>query len=150
MIATEYKPLVNSDAKYRFKFDSGTIQNEAIRLKGKQVKIWKYGWRIPILSMSRKRGEDRGGEVSGNFRHAIDKVHLEYAGRRRQQAPPFFWLSGRLGGEQAAVENGYCSRKPEMTFRPNLGAPHMMTPKLKDSSSTALLALAALFLMPGS
>jgi hypothetical protein len=51
MIATEYKPLVNSDAKYRFKFDSGTIQNEAIRLKGKQVKIWKYGWRIPILSM---------------------------------------------------------------------------------------------------
>lgn len=51
MIATEYKPLVNSDAKYRFKFDSGTIQNEAIRLKGKRVKIWKYGWRIPILSM---------------------------------------------------------------------------------------------------
>jgi len=51
MIATEYNPLVNSDAKYRFKFDSGTIQNEAVRLKGKQVKIWKYGWRIPILSM---------------------------------------------------------------------------------------------------
>ena len=24
MIATEYKPLVNSDANYRFKFDSGT------------------------------------------------------------------------------------------------------------------------------
>ncbi|MGE5856394.1 MAG: DUF1523 family protein [Syntrophaceae bacterium] len=22
-----------------------------MRLKGKQVKIWKYGWRIPILSM---------------------------------------------------------------------------------------------------
>jgi hypothetical protein len=51
MIATEYRPLANSDAKYRFKFDSGTIQNEAIRLKGKRVKIWKYGWRIPILSM---------------------------------------------------------------------------------------------------
>ena len=51
MIATEYKPLVNSDAKYRLKFDSGTIQNEAIRLKGRQVKISKYGWRIPIFSM---------------------------------------------------------------------------------------------------
>jgi len=51
MIATEYRPLVNEDAKYRFKFDSGTIQNEAIRLKGKPVRIKKYGWRIPILSM---------------------------------------------------------------------------------------------------
>jgi hypothetical protein len=51
MIATDNRPLANFDAKYRFKFDSGTIQNEAIRLKGKQVKIWKYGWRIPILSM---------------------------------------------------------------------------------------------------
>jgi hypothetical protein len=51
MIATEYRPLVNYDAKYRFKFDSGTVQNDAIRLKGKQVKIWKYGWRIPLFSM---------------------------------------------------------------------------------------------------
>jgi len=51
MIATEYRPLVNEDAKYRFKFDSGTVQNEAIRLKGKTVRIKKYGWRIPILSM---------------------------------------------------------------------------------------------------
>ncbi|HTZ39622.1 MAG TPA: DUF1523 family protein [Syntrophales bacterium] len=51
MIATEYKPLANFDAPYRFKFNSGNIQNEAIRLKGKQVKIWKYGWRIPIFSM---------------------------------------------------------------------------------------------------
>ena len=51
MIATEYRPLVNEDAKYRFKFDSGNLQNEAIRLKGKDVRIKKYGWRIPILSM---------------------------------------------------------------------------------------------------
>jgi Protein of unknown function (DUF1523) len=51
MIATEYRPFVNEDAKYRFKFDSGTVQNEAIRLKGKDVRIKKYGWRIPILSM---------------------------------------------------------------------------------------------------
>src|SRR5512144_760986 len=51
MIATEYRPFVNHDAKYRFKFDSGTVQNEAIRLKGKEVMIRKYGWRIPLFSM---------------------------------------------------------------------------------------------------
>src|SRR5512143_4293708 len=51
MIATEYRPFVNYDAKYRFKFNSGTIQNEAIRLKGKEAKIRKYGWRVPVLSM---------------------------------------------------------------------------------------------------
>lgn len=51
MIATEYRPFVNHDAKYRFKFDSGTVQNEAIRLKGKVVMIRKYGWRIPLFSM---------------------------------------------------------------------------------------------------
>jgi len=50
MIATEYRPFANYDAGYRFKFDSGSIQNEAIRLKGKTVKIKKYGWRIPLLS----------------------------------------------------------------------------------------------------
>lgn len=51
MIATEDRPLVNHDAKYRLKFDSGNIQNDAIRLKGKEVKIRKYGWRIPFFSM---------------------------------------------------------------------------------------------------
>lgn len=51
MIATEYRPMVNEDAKFRFKFDSGSIQNEAIRLKGKPVRIKKYGWRIPLFSM---------------------------------------------------------------------------------------------------
>ena len=51
MIASEYRPLVNEDAKYRFKFDSGTIQNEAVRLKGRVVRISMYGWRIPLLSM---------------------------------------------------------------------------------------------------
>jgi hypothetical protein len=39
MIATEYRPFVNYDAWYRFKFDSGTIQNKAVRLKGKGVRI---------------------------------------------------------------------------------------------------------------
>jgi hypothetical protein len=51
MIATEERPYVNEDAKYRFKFNSGNLQNEAIRLKGKPVKIRKYGWRLPVLSM---------------------------------------------------------------------------------------------------
>jgi hypothetical protein len=51
MIATEYRPFVNEDAKYRFKFDSGTLQNEAIRLRGKVVRIKKYGWRLPMFSM---------------------------------------------------------------------------------------------------
>lgn len=51
MIATEDRPLVNFDAKYRFKFNSGTVQNDAIRLKGRVVKIYKYGWRLPVFSM---------------------------------------------------------------------------------------------------
>ena len=51
MIATEDRPLVNEDAKYRFKFNSGDVQNEAIRLRGKVVKIKKYGWRIPMFSL---------------------------------------------------------------------------------------------------
>jgi Protein of unknown function (DUF1523) len=50
MIATEYRPFINEDAWYRFKFNSGTVQNEAIRLRGKQVRIKKYGWRIAIFS----------------------------------------------------------------------------------------------------
>jgi len=51
MIATEYRPLVNYDARYRLKFNSGSIQNEAIRLRGKKVKIKKYGWRLPLFSL---------------------------------------------------------------------------------------------------
>jgi hypothetical protein len=50
MIATEYRPFVNYDVWYRFKFNSGTVQNEAVRLKGKVVKIKKYGWRMPFFS----------------------------------------------------------------------------------------------------
>jgi len=50
MIATEDRPFVNFDAKYRFKFNSGTVQNDAIKLRGKLVKIRKYGWRIPMFS----------------------------------------------------------------------------------------------------
>jgi len=51
MIATEYRPFVNYDAKYRFKVNSGTIQNDAIRLKGQEVLIKKYGWRVALFSM---------------------------------------------------------------------------------------------------
>ncbi len=50
MIATEDRPFVNEDAKYRFKFNSGTIQNDAIRLRGRVVRIKKYGWRMPLFS----------------------------------------------------------------------------------------------------
>jgi hypothetical protein len=50
MIATEYRPFVNYDARYRLKFDSGTVQNDAIKLRGKLVRIKKYGWRIPLFS----------------------------------------------------------------------------------------------------
>ena len=50
MIATEYRPFVNEDVWYRLKWDSGTVQNDAIRLKGRLVRIKKYGWRISFLS----------------------------------------------------------------------------------------------------
>jgi hypothetical protein len=50
MIATEDRPYVNEDVWYRFKFNSGTVQNDAIRLKGKPVMIKKYGWRMPMFS----------------------------------------------------------------------------------------------------
>lgn len=50
MIATEDRPFVNEDVWYRFKFNSGTVQNDAIRLKGRAVRIKKYGWRIPFFS----------------------------------------------------------------------------------------------------
>jgi hypothetical protein len=51
MIATAYRLFVNYDAKYRFKFKSGSIQNEAVKLKRKEATIRKYGWRVPLFSM---------------------------------------------------------------------------------------------------
>jgi hypothetical protein len=50
MIATDSRPFVNEDVWYRFKFNSGTVQNDAIRLRGKTARIKKYGWRISVLS----------------------------------------------------------------------------------------------------
>jgi len=51
MIATEHRPFVNYDARYRLKFNSGTVQNDAIKLRDKKVTIKKYGWRLPLFSM---------------------------------------------------------------------------------------------------
>jgi hypothetical protein len=48
MIATEYGAMRNEDALWRFKWNSGDVQNTAIKLKGKEVDIKKYGWRIHI------------------------------------------------------------------------------------------------------
>jgi hypothetical protein len=45
----ESRPFVNGDAGSRFKFDSGTTQNEAIRLMGKRIRISKQGWKIPLF-----------------------------------------------------------------------------------------------------
>lgn len=53
MVATEQEPFQNHDAKYRFKFNSGTIQNEAIKLKGQEAELEVYGWRNPLFSMYR-------------------------------------------------------------------------------------------------
>jgi len=51
MIATDDRPLVNHDAKYRFKIRFRKYPERCIRMKGKVVMIRKYGWRIPIFSM---------------------------------------------------------------------------------------------------
>jgi hypothetical protein len=53
MVATEAEPFQNHDAKYRFKWNSGKLQNEAIRLKGQEVDLEVYGWRMPLFSMYR-------------------------------------------------------------------------------------------------
>jgi len=50
LVFTDYGVLQNTDARYRFKFNSSDIQNTCIRLKGKTAEIKKYGWRIRVLS----------------------------------------------------------------------------------------------------
>jgi hypothetical protein len=50
MVSTEYRPFQNHDAWYKWKFNSGSVQNEAIRLNGKEVIIKRYGWRDPFFS----------------------------------------------------------------------------------------------------
>lgn len=50
LVFTDYGVFQNTDARYRFKFNSSDIQNTCIRLKGKTAEIKKYGWRIKLLS----------------------------------------------------------------------------------------------------
>ena len=80
MIATENRPYVNEDVWYRFKFNSGTVQNDAIRLKGKPVRIKKYGWRMPMFSRYENVVKDRRGEVDRAPRFVCGRV--QDAGRR--------------------------------------------------------------------
>ena len=51
LINTQATTFENTDAWYRFKFDSSDMQGQAKGLVGKTVEIEKYGWRIPMLSM---------------------------------------------------------------------------------------------------
>jgi hypothetical protein len=48
---TEAGVFKNTDAWYRLKFNSSDIQNEIMKLKGKEAEITKYGWRFRPLSM---------------------------------------------------------------------------------------------------
>lgn len=50
LITTKDKSFRNQDAWYRFKFDSTDIQGDAKAAIGKEVRIHKYGWRIPLFS----------------------------------------------------------------------------------------------------
>ena len=50
IVFTDYGVFQNTDARYRFKFNSSDIQNTCIRFKDKTVEIKKYGWRIRPLS----------------------------------------------------------------------------------------------------
>lgn len=51
LIFTDAGVLENTDAWYRLKFRSSDIQGEAMKLKGKKVRIAKYGWRNGVLSL---------------------------------------------------------------------------------------------------
>jgi len=53
MIATEAEPFENHDAKYRGKWNSGSVQNQAIKLTGQEVELEVYGWRLPFFSAYR-------------------------------------------------------------------------------------------------
>jgi len=50
LVFTEGEVYENVDAWYRFKFSSSDVQNDCMKLKGKEVEIAKYGWRFSPLS----------------------------------------------------------------------------------------------------
>lgn len=51
LVNTTVGTFENTDAWYRFKFNSSDVQGEIKGLLGKTVEIEKYGWRIPFFSM---------------------------------------------------------------------------------------------------
>jgi hypothetical protein len=50
IIMTTAGVFENTDAWYRLKFNSSDVQNEAGSLRGKEVEIRKYGWRVRPFS----------------------------------------------------------------------------------------------------
>lgn len=50
LIFTDSEVFENTDAWYRFKFNSSDVQRDAANLKGKTAEIKKYGWRFRPLS----------------------------------------------------------------------------------------------------
>lgn len=50
LIFTDDGVFENTDAWYRFKFNSSNLQGELMKLKGKEAEITKYGWRFGLFS----------------------------------------------------------------------------------------------------
>lgn len=50
LVFTNGGPFENTEAWYRFKFSSTQMQNNLVALKGQQVELTKYGWRVQPLS----------------------------------------------------------------------------------------------------
>lgn len=50
LIMTEDGTFENTDAWYRWKWDSSDVQGKASANKGKRVEIEKYGWRLGFMS----------------------------------------------------------------------------------------------------
>jgi hypothetical protein len=66
MVATDHGPFKNVDAWYRGKFNSGDVQNEAIKSKGREVELDVYGWRLRAFSMYRNVRSIRTLDSSSN------------------------------------------------------------------------------------
>ena len=119
MIATEYKPLVNSDANYRFKFDSGNHPERghpAERQTGQDLEVRLAH---PDSLHVRKRGEDRGSEVADG---PIGNGKMN-ATRDKRAAPisrpcPLFTdayrhrASPNIAGIRSASQRGSAGRNP--------------------------------------
>ena len=50
LVFTDDGVFENTSAWYRGKWSSSDMQNELVKLKGKQVELQKYGWRVRPLS----------------------------------------------------------------------------------------------------